>query len=214
MSDSRPRDIATAEEGLRLFVAIELPGKWIEALQAVTGRIQAALALDPLTRDIRPRWVRPEGMHLTLKFLGQTEATRVAAIEQALARAVPQSPGLELGLGRTGTFGRPPRVVWVSVAGQVEALAVLAQRIDAALEPAGFARERRPFAGHLTLARLADNVAAASRTRVATLLRGMPVPPRTQFRVQQVSLIRSHLGPGGARYERLRSFSIDQDPES
>ena len=102
------------------------------------------------------RWVRPEGIHLTLKFLGNVEEHRVPSITDALAKA---TEAFELTIqpsGVGGFGGRRIRVVWVGLEGDVERLAALATRVDEACGALGFERERRPFAAHLTLARVPD----------------------------------------------------------
>ena len=146
---------------LRLFVACELPDDVRDAL----GRLQAGLR-----RGDRAglRWVRPEGIHITLKFLGGVEEGRVGEITPALASAIepfelrvrPASLGGFPSLVAGG--GARLRVVWVGLEGDVEGLAALAGRVDAALESIGFPSERRPFAAHLTLARVSDRASRRS----------------------------------------------------
>jgi 2'-5' RNA ligase len=193
----------------RLFIAIELPEAWQTALGDLQQRMQRALAADPLTAAVRLRWVRPEGIHLTLKFIGETAADRLPAIEAQLALAVPQMPHIALTLGRAGSFSdrRAPRVIWAGVySEQADALLRLAESIQTWLAAAAIPRERRAFAAHLTLARLPDEMPDALRHRVAQLTTAVEQPSLPTFVPQHVSLIRSHLGPGGARYQRLAAF--------
>ena len=191
--------MANEPSPLRLFVACELP----DELKRALGRLQddlRRLGLDRL------RWVRPEGIHLTLKFLGDVEASRVEEITAALSSAVAPFE-LRLWPAAVGSFGGPRlRVVWVGLEGGVEELAALAGRVEAALEPLGFPRERRPFAAHLTLARVPDDVPSAERRQIASLIERYRPPSLPAATMRQASLIRSHLGPRGARYERLASF--------
>ncbi len=199
------------EERLRLFVAVELPEGWLRALATVQDDLRRALAARAGVRGApRLRWTRPEGVHLTLKFLGEVPAARREAIEAALARAVDAPPGLELRLGNTGAFGindrRGPRVLWVGVSGDVEGLGRLFGQIDASLGTIGFERERRSFAAHLTLARVPDDFPAGDRAALADALVALPLPDAPSFVVERVSLMRSHLNRDGARYERLASF--------
>ena len=197
------------EAHLRLFVAIELPQTWLDALEQLQERMRVALAADPGTKALRLRWVRPEGVHLTLKFIGSVQESRIEVVKQQLASAVPEPPGIELRLGRAGTFSdrRAPRVLWCALeTSQRERLTQLAERIETWLEAAGIPRERRAFAPHLTLARLPEQLSEPERGRAAevtTAVAGASAPP---FTVQRVSLMLSHLGPGGARYERLAAF--------
>ena len=197
------------EPSYRLFIALELPEAWHSALGDLQQRMQRALAGDPLTAAVRLRWVRSEGIHLTLKFIGDTAADRLPAIEAQLALAVPQMPHIALTLGRAGSFSnrRAPRVIWAGVySEQADALLRLAESIQTWLAAAGIPRERRALAAHLTLARLPDEMPDALRHRVAQLTTAVDQPSLPTFVPQHVSLIQSHLGPGGARYHRLAAF--------
>ena len=196
----------TTENALRLFVAIELPDAWLRALGELQERMQAALAEDEALAGVRVRWVRPEGIHLTLKFIGEVAPERLPPIRDQIALAVPQAPEIELALGRTGSFSgrRAPRVVWAGVeTQQPDMLRRLAEDIETWLAAAGVPRERRGFAPHLTLARLPNDLADGLRARVASVTGAVESPDVAPFKIEHVSLMQSFLGPGGARYERL-----------
>jgi 2'-5' RNA ligase len=188
---------------LRLFVACELPPEMKSALSALqeTLRRQGAPSV---------RWVRPEGIHLTLKFLGAVPSQRVASISAALAPTVEGIRPLELSLGALGTFGgrRGARVVWVGVEGDVERVAELQRRVEAALERLGFPSEHRAFSPHLTLARVPDHVGSTERERLWDLTKALPPPAAVRVTIRELSLMRSILGPGGAVYERLAAFPL------
>jgi 2'-5' RNA ligase len=189
------------EPTLRLFVACELP-----------PTIKAALASlqDALRKKGAPpvRWVRPEGIHLTLKFLGAVPQEKAALIREALAPTVRGIPPLALSLAEVGTFGdrRGPRVLWVGLEGDLEPLARLQQRVDKAMEPLGFPPERRRFSPHLTLARVPDRMESSERQALKELAKAMSVPTTPTATIDELSLMRSILGPGGAVYERLAAF--------
>jgi 2'-5' RNA ligase len=199
----------------RLFVACELSGEVRAALAAVQDQLRAAGAG-------RLRWVRPEGIHVTLKFLGEVEANRVDAICAALGPAVePFSmrvrpaglggfPSAALRAGPSASLrasgGARLRVVWIGLEGDIDALAALAGRVDRALESLGFPREARPFAAHLTLARVRDEASAEERRRLADLVAGQTPAPLPELVLKHVHLVRSVLQPGGAVYQRLASF--------
>jgi len=193
---------------MRLFVAVELPQAWLDALARLVDEMQSALSKDDATRGVRVRWARSEGIHLTLKFLGETPESRLDAVLSALGQAVMAPPGIEVRLGRVGSFGdRPaPRVVWAGVEGDTRALQALAARIDTWLGAAGFEKDRRGLTPHLTLARLPDGLSQSQREQLAALTGRFQPPPLPPFSVEYVSLIRSYLGPGGARYERVAAF--------
>ncbi len=195
------RDAGPGGPSLRLFVACELPGEAREALATVQRLLQEQGA-EGL------RWVRPEGIHLTLKFLGPVPARRLEAIERALARAVSEPFRLSVRLGRLGSFGGSTglRVVWVGLEGDVEALARLAAQVEGAMESMGFERERRPFAAHLTLARVKDEASPQDRRRLFDLVRALELPPLPGATLDALSLMQSTLEPGGARYQCLARF--------
>lgn len=183
---------------LRLFIAVELPEEWLAALARVQEALRAA-GLDAL------RWTRPEGVHLTLKFLGEVPEERLEEIVRAMTRAAARARPFALRLGRLGAFGGPqrPRVLWAGVEGELEALTRLWQALEAEITPLGFPQERDTFAPHLTLARVPEQAQhEASRTLAVVLPRiALPEPPPLD--VAEIALMRSLLGPGGARYRRL-----------
>ena len=187
-------------EYLRLFVACELPAETRRALEEV----QRTLRGDPIARALR--WVRPESIHLTLKFLGSVPADNLGSITDALAAAI-EPFEFHVRPARLGTFGGArARVVWVGLDGDVDGLAALAERVEGALEPLGFARERRPFTGHLTLARVRERVSVAEQREVAALIDRTGLPDLPPVALSEVSLIRSILGRGGSEYVRLATF--------
>jgi RNA 2',3'-cyclic 3'-phosphodiesterase len=202
MDDQALSDPFLPEE-LRLFIACELPEDWLTAL-AEASRTLAKNGLGSL------RWVRPEGMHLTLKFLGDAGRHLLPDISDALHTASHSQPAFNLTLGELGSFGgrRGVRVVWAGVDGDVKALQNLQRRVDDAVAELGFAREIRPYSPHLTLARVPESAPSDIGARIAAALRQVKPVETAPFAVCETSLIRSQLGPGGARYTRLTSAAL------
>jgi len=201
----------TAERAIRLFVAIELPASWQEGLGDLQSRMQAALDAETDLRDARVRWVKPDGIHLTLKFIGEVAPERLDPIKGQLAAAVSEPPGIEIALSRAGSFSdrRSPRVIWGGIeTPQREQLYALAASIETWLAATGVPRERRGFTPHLTLARLPQELPDTIRSRIAEVTTAIQAPEVPPFVVQSVSLMQSHLGRGGARYERLVVYPI------
>jgi len=194
--------VARDEERPRLFVAIDLP----EAVRESLGRLQAELRARDLTGL---RWTRPEGIHLTLKFLGETPAESLPAIQDALARAVRDAPRFQLALGAPGTFGnrRGPRVLWVDVDGDLEPLGRLQAAVERELTAAGCAPEERAFSPHLTLARVPQPPRPGLAERVSRALEAV-APPQAEFEATEVVLMRSELQPAGAVYTRVAVFPL------
>ncbi len=191
---------------IRTFVAVELE----EPLRAAIGRAQAALRdrLDRALRQAAPgariQWVRPDSIHVTLKFLGEIEEGRVAAIGEALERLAAGLAPLAVEVGGLGVFpdARAPRVLWLGLSGQVDALVRLAAAVDAALHTLGFPREERPFAPHLTLARVKDGQRDVGRALEACGALGQPAQAGP-LPVRAIALMKSELRPSGALYTRL-----------
>lgn len=183
---------------MRLFVAIEAPEDWVDAAREVQR------SLPDLVRR-RARLTDPANLHITLKFIGEVEETELPIICHTLAEALPPV-NVDLSLGGLGTFGTPARtsVVWLAVAGNLEALTALARRADAAAaEALGLPLDDRPYHPHLTIARVRQSVPPAERRQIADAVRAMQPPPPTSFTAHEAVLIHSTLGPDGARYECL-----------
>ena len=188
-------------ESLRLFVAIELPGEVRETL----GRLQHELQRRGLEKL---RWVRPESIHLTLKFLGETPAEKVPALQVALTDAVKGTDAHELALGKLGTFGGSrPRVVWVDLTGELDAVRDLQERIEMALHPLGFEREARGWSPHVTLARVRQESVREVAGVIGPAIAAVNAPAGA-IPVHEVSLMRSTLRPSGAVYELVAAFAL------
>lgn len=197
---------------LRLFVAIELPQAWKDALAELSAELRERLSRDATGQAIKVRWVKPEAFHLTLKFLGETPAARLPAIETALQNAS-LVIGFRLALGRIGSFSdrRGPRVIWASI-GEPEAdgslrLFKLVEQIETWLEWAGVPRQRKLQTPHLTLARLPDRLTPEQARHLAALTELQP-PGLAPFTVESISLMLSRLGQGGAVHECLQRFPL------
>jgi 2'-5' RNA ligase len=135
---------------MRLFTAVTL-GSTIEA-RTLAG-LERLRALAP-----HARWVKVEGVHLTLVFLGDVDEARLPELRAALEPVGPRHAPFVLSVGGGGSFGSPshPRVLWADVRGATEALKALQADTAAALQPLGFEPEHREYTAHLTLARSKD----------------------------------------------------------
>jgi len=152
-------------------------------------------------------WVRPENLHLTLKFLGQVEQTRLLAIAEVIGSVARSSVPFRLVLGGLGAFPSPraARVIWVGVPEGAGSLAGLQARLEAELEPLGFAREERAFTAHLTLGRVRG---PGHREQLAAALISMPAELLGEMVLDRIELMKSDLRPGGARYSILHSLPL------
>lgn len=186
---------------MRLFVAIDIPQGVRNALGELIARLRA--------ESRGAKWVRPEAMHVTLKFIGEVEPGKVAAIRAAL-RAVHSSEAVNLNFCGLGFFPheRHPRVLWCGIVASSN-LARLAADVDAALKPLDIPAESRDFVPHLTLARF--SVDRDGPAAVDNLVRAADEMKAYEFgdsRETEFHLIHSQLDPSGAEYTRLESFPI------
>jgi len=179
---------------LRLFIAIDLPAE----VKALLQRLQAELR--PRAPGIR--WAEVQGTHLTLFFMGATPDERLEPVLRAMRDVAAVARPFELKTTTLGAFPKPsqPRVVWLGVEGEREALAALQAEVVDALVSLGWKREERPFAPHLTLGRAKRDATAAELGAVAGALRAIGEPPAVRFAVREIVLMRSERMPAGARY--------------
>lgn len=197
-------------ETIRSFVAIELPPElrtWCEAAMA-----RAREKLGPAASAIR--WVSPEGIHLTLKFLGAVPTAQLPLlIEQLEAQLAEQEP-FSLQIGQLGVFPGPraARVLWLATLGELAALERCQQRVEAATVPLGYPGEKRPFRPHLTLGRVRETATPTERATIGALPANWPAETSPPLTVSRASLMRSHLGPGGARYTRVAELPFRPRP--
>lgn len=190
-------------ELIRAFIAIDLPPDVREVLGAITRDLQSRIPQGV-------RWVRPEGIHLTLRFLGDINPESVESISQAMSRTAGASSAFGLSLGELGAFPSlsAPRVVWMGLEGSLDRLLALQRELEDGLEELGYARESRPFSPHLTLGRIRDGITGGLRRQIGEIVAGAPVAAGTGLPVKEVSLIRSILGPSGGSYTRLSSAAL------
>lgn len=222
---------APAERSLRLFVAVELPREVRDALAAAIDDLKRAGADEGL------RWVRPDSIHLTLKFLGATPAARVDAIVAALGEAGGSAAPFDVrprGIGsfhggkrhnpawqRRESYHYNLRVLWVGIGDGADELRALGERVEVALNPLGFERERRDFFPHLTLARVREDADRPARERMFRTLepflsggvrtgyfRPELVRDFPMFHVKQLTLMQSTLQPGAAVYRAVETIAL------
>lgn len=197
----------TASDGeMRLFVAILLPAD---------VRASVAEQLLPPLRPLLPRasWVRPDNLHITVKFIGERERALVPKLVAALRDVTVASAPLALTLQGVGGFPslERPRVVWLGAdaRGEGEA-AMLARRVDDVCARLGIPRERRRFRAHVTLARVRDARASAGREAGAGELARVArrLTSRWPLLVTEIALMQSELAPGGSRYTAVERFPL------
>jgi 2'-5' RNA ligase len=183
----------------RTFIAVELD----EELRDNLGRLQDRLADQVAPRSVR--WVRPEGIHLTLKFLGDTTVDQVDEVKAALAQAAAGVGPFSFTVTGLGCFpnARQPRVVWVGIQELTGALVRLRDAVEDHVAPLGFPTERRRFSPHLTLGRVQRRASKSEVREIGQVVASSTVGLVDEMTVTSVSYIRSELKPGGAVYTTL-----------
>jgi 2'-5' RNA ligase len=190
-------------EEVRCFIAIELPDGVKRGLRELQAQLKASCPA-PV------KWVEPENIHITLKFLGNVALAKIDAITEAMVQAVQGTPPLSLEVKELGVFPNPRRVqvVWVGLGGEVDKLARLQQRIESNLEKLGFPPEGRRFTPHLTLARVRDQASPSERERLGQLITETEFAAAVKFIVDSIKLMKSQLTREGPIYTRLSSAAL------
>ena len=189
----KPRDT------IRTFIAVEIP----ESIKSRIERLQKPL------RQIGTKvsWTNASNVHLTLKFLGGVEASRIERVSKAIERAARGTAPFEVEIGGTGCFPSPrsPRVLWVGLPDVPEALKQLYSNIETELDREGFPREKRRFSPHLTIGRIR---AQHNATTVAEALIASGFEPEA-FKATEVIVMRSDLKPTGSIYTPQAVIKLD-----
>lgn len=183
--------------GVRAFIALELPE---EARAALIDARQPLEAVSERT----VRWVGPDNLHLTLKFLGNTPEERLGAIGEAVQQAVRTVSPLALSLGGLGAFpsAERPRVFWAGLEGDLDGLSAVYMGIEEGLLKLGLPRENRLLSPHITLGRAREGSPSGVQRRIGAMLSDIELPA-LGFSAKEVVLFRSILRPGGPVYTPL-----------
>jgi 2'-5' RNA ligase len=183
---------------IRAFIAVELDPGMLQRIAAARDRFQQRIS--------GIRWTPQDGWHLTLKFLGNIDPNQIDAIALALEHELSLFPRFSINAKGLGVFpdAKRPRVLWVGVQG--EPLATLAERIENALAPLGFEREKRNFKPHLTIGRWRQF--ERQHGNLAEVLAESQACEFSGCTVYEVVLFQSILNPKGAEYRRLKAVRL------
>jgi 2'-5' RNA ligase len=183
---------------VRLFIAINLPATEKQRLSDILAPLRAY--------DAPVRWVDPDSLHVTLKFLGEVADNDVPSVEAAMLQAADRSQRFKMRLGGFGAFPSMSgaRVFWLGVDAS-PLLFELQANVEESCAPLGFLPEKRAFSPHLTLGRVRKNshVGRGDADRFAA-----EAVYNAVVAVDSLELMRSHLSPRGARYEVLESARL------
>ena len=200
----RPRWPGADLPGRRIFVAAPLPDAAAAEVEALVARVRAA-GVPGGGRDVR--WVRLDGLHLTLRFLGPTLDDRIEPALVAVRAAGAEATSFDVTIGGAGTFptDQRPRALWLGISAGGSALSDLAATVNRALAAAGWPPEAKPFQAHLTLAR-ADGVSAGAR--IAADLIEAASRLRIDCLIDRIGLFESLTGGGPARYAPIELVNL------
>ena len=188
-------------ETIRAFIAIEIPPEIRQKLDEIESVLKSA-SRAPV------KWVEPDSIHLTLKFLGDTDVNKVDTIIEALGSVLPSIPAPRLEVKGLGVFPSPHRtqVVWAGLGGDMKGLTAQQQAVEDVMEPFGFRREKRRFSPHLTLGRVRDRATQSERQELGSLATGTSFDGGS-FNGSPIHLIKSVLTRQGPIYTQLASFA-------
>jgi 2'-5' RNA ligase len=184
---------------IRSFLAIELPKPILRKIEEVEADLKAAHA------DVR--WVNPEKIHLTLKFFGNIEESRIDSIFQSIEEPVRNTQPFSLKVQEVGAFPsmKSPRVIWMGLVNGSQILTSFQKEIEAQLEKIGFRPEDRPFRPHLTLGRVKSS---RGKNDLVERMEKHKEGEFGDFEVERVILFKSDLKPSGPIYTTLRELRL------
>jgi RNA 2',3'-cyclic 3'-phosphodiesterase len=201
---------------MRTFIALELPAPSQQQVAAVQQRAEQHLRQARLASPFT--WTPAEKTHITLRFLGETTDEQRSSILNGLTTIATQADSFQLAFHGLGCFPnfRRPRVLWIGLQGDLDALRQLQAPVEQLAQQAGFPAEERPFSPHLTIARTRRDADPAGLSKAGQAVREFAqaltadpqLLPATTFTIHEVVLMRSELLPGGARYTPLATFGL------
>jgi 2'-5' RNA ligase len=187
---------------MRVFIAIDLD----EQIRKALGNLQAELRDKVDIRKSDAKWVNPENIHLTLKFLGEIKDEQVVKVCDITKDVASRHKSFELDVGSVGYFGgKSARVLWVGAGQDCDNLIQLQQDLEGQLEPAGWPKETRKFAAHLTLCRIRNSKAGF---KLAQLAREYGDFTLGTMSADSITVYQSQLTPEGPIYTTLGNYEL------
>lgn len=192
---------------IRAFIAISLSPEIHQKLGQLMDGLRARLPRAPV------RWVQPQNIHLTVKFLGDVSTASQEMLTKMLAAEASRHPCFEVSVGELGVFPSPhrPKIIWVGVEAPQE-LHGLYRLVENEMMRLGYAPEERPFSPHLTIGRVSRSAKPEEYRQIGETVKESKVGFLGALRVTSVELFRSDLRPGGAVYTRLFSAPLMNEP--
>jgi 2'-5' RNA ligase len=187
---------------MRCFIAIDID----EDIRAALGDLQQDFVVNADIRKGDIKWVRPEAMHLTLKFLGEVRDQEVVRVCDAVKAVADRHKAFDVSVNEVGCFGgRSARVLWVGAGLDCPELLELQQDIEDELASAGWPKEARKFSGHLTLCRIRNTKAGFELAKRAEQYKDFDLG---RMRCDSVCVYESQLKPEGPIYTCLGRYRL------
>lgn len=194
---------ASREKMVRSFIAIPVPRSGIEVLERAVKRLDSEIGG-------QVRWVRPRGIHLTLKFMGDIPASTLERVLEALPQVTASFSPFEIAMSGLGVFPNPrhPRVLWAGLDGDLGTLSALQSAVDQAAEKLGLPKEDRLFSPHLTLGRVRRDTNEEQSRKIGYLMTNTGLQAPLSWSVETVDLMRTELDSTGSRHYLVGSTTI------
>lgn len=183
---------------IRCFIAVNIPDEIKKSVSAMTAELRSSGA------DVK--WPAIENLHITLKFLGNTDDSAIPKIKGALDDLAKRHESFNAGLKGAGAFPniKHPRVVWIGVM-DGEKLSALAGDVESSMAVLGYAPETRGFSPHLTIGRTRSMRGIAALQKEINAIKDAAFG---EFRVDRIALMKSELSPSGAKYTKLHKIGL------
>ncbi len=191
----------------RLFWAIPLPERVHEEIAALQEELARVMPRDTV------RWTPPQNVHLTLVFLGNWKRNQVPQLTAGVEEALQGIPPFTLELDAAGVFPnwRRPRIIWLGVGGQVDALLRVQEAVARAMVLAGWEPEKRAYSPHLTIGRVRKGLDDQALAHIGDAVRRLKVDPFGAHQVREIILFRSDLRPSGAVYTPVARVELVEE---
>ena len=187
---------------MRVFIAIDIN----DQIRNGISNLQQKLSAEADIKKSDVKWVKPESIHLTLKFLGEIKDAQCVEVCNIAEEAAVNHKNFELNIESVGCFGgKSPRVLWVGTGTGSDRLGELAKELDKKLGSAGWPEETRDFTGHLTLCRIRNSKAGVKLAKLAEEYKDTKLG---EISVDAVTVYQSQLTPAGAIYTSLGNYKL------
>jgi 2'-5' RNA ligase len=190
---------------LRTFIAVDFPIEIKEKIIEITAYFQSKLP------PAQIKWVEPDHMHLTLKFMGETPHDKLVQIKQSIHQVISVFPSFEIEIKALGMYpnNQRPRVIWLGINAE-NYLILLHNQLDQALKGEGIKSDRRPFSPHLTIGRVRRNADQESVIQIGRILSQFKIASLGSIKIDEILYYQSVLTPQGPIYTILQSTSLNQ----